>query len=189
MKRRKERGISEIWSLVLRYFVLFIVAIPDLWIFYFIFTPLTVLAVYFLLRLFFDVVLVGNVLLISLNFPVEIIDACVAGAAYYLLLILNLSTPKIGARKRIQITLFSFSSFFILNVLRIFFLSILFVKGASWFDFAHLVFWYMGSIFFVVAIWFVSVRIFKIKEIPFYSDLKNLFEKTKTKKKLRKRHR
>jgi hypothetical protein len=58
--------------------------------------------------------------------------------------------------------------------LRIFILSILFVSGISFFDFAHKSFWYVGSIVFVVLIWFLGVKLFKIESIPFYSDIKFL---------------
>ncbi len=71
--------------------------------------------------------------------------------------------------------LFSFSVFFLVNMLRIIFSAYLFISGAVWFDFAHKLFWYLGSIVFVVGIWFLSVRLFKIKEIPFYADVKYLF--------------
>ena len=69
--------------------------------------------------------------------------------------------------------LFTFLSLLVLNILRIFFLSLVFVLGASLFDITHELFWYLGSTIFVVGIWFAGVKIFKVKEIPFYSDLKN----------------
>src|SRR3989344_6427380 len=100
------------------------------------------------------------------------IPACIAGAAYFLLLILNLSTPVKSAFKRATMVLFSFASFLIMNILRIVFLSIIFVEGYLWFDIIHKFFWYFLSTLFIVAIWFAEVKLFKIKEIPVYSDLK-----------------
>jgi exosortase/archaeosortase family protein len=182
-KRGRKKKFPEVYSIIIRYLILILVAIPNFWIFYFVFTPLTVSVVYFLLNLFFNTSLIKDVIFLSGNFSIEIIRACIAGSAYYLLFILNLSVPKIEFKKRIKMILFSFLSFFILNVLRIFLLSIMYIKSISWFDIAHLVFWYSVSIIFVIAIWFAEVKIFKIKEIPFYSDLKTLFEKTKIKKK------
>ena len=76
----------------------------------------------------------------------------------------------------------SFILFLIINILRIFFLSLLFISGSSWFDFTHELFWYLVSIVFVVGIWFTEVKLFKIKEIPFYSDLKLLYKKSLLKK-------
>ncbi len=90
MKSLKKR-ITDVF---LRYTIMLLLAIPGLWIFYTIFTPLTVYPIYFLLNLFFGATLSGNIVLVN-NLPIEIIGACVAASAYYLLLILNLSTPNI----------------------------------------------------------------------------------------------
>lgn len=162
-------------SLFIRYLLLVAVAIPNLWIFSIILTPLTVYLTYFSLNLFFSSTLQGNIISISGNL-IRIIEPCVAGSAYYLLLILNLSTPNIKLKKRIKIIALSFASLLIINVLRIFFLSYLYLSGSLWFDFAHKAFWYTTSIFLVIAIWFTEVKIFKIKEIPFYSDIKFLLK-------------
>jgi len=176
------RKISkQFLSIFTRYIILILVAIPNLWLFYVIFTPLTIYSSYFLLSLFFDVSLKENIILISNSLPIEIIEACVAGSAYYLLLVLNLSVPKIKFDKRIMMIFLSFLSLFILNVIRIALLSFLFIKGVFWFDTAHKLFWYAGSIIFVLGIWFAEVRSFKIKKIPVYSDMKFLFKKTKRK--------
>lgn len=131
--------------------------------------PLTIYPVYFLLKPFFDSSLINNTIMVN-NSPIDIIGACIAGSAYYLLLILNLSTHGIKLKKRIFMLLFSFASLLIINILRIFLLSIVFVSGFSFFDFTHKLFWYAGSTVFVVGIWFLSVKIFKAREIPIYSD-------------------
>ncbi len=172
---------KQFLDLLIRYAILIIIALPGLWLFYFIFTPLTLYPVYFLLSLFFDTSLMGNIILIG-EFPIELIGACIAGSAYYLLLILNLSVPKIKLQKRAKMILLSFASLLILNILRIFFLSLVFISEASWFDITHKLFWYLGSIVFVVGIWFAEVKFFKIKEIPFYSDIRNLFNLISKKK-------
>ena len=169
-------------NILIRYFILILVAIPNLWIFYFVFTPITVYPVYFLVSLFFESVLTKTTVTISNYFPIEIIRACVAGAAYYLLLILNLSTPKIKLKKRIKMILLAFGCLLILNILRIFFLSITYVNGYSWFDITHKLFWYLGSSVLIVGIWFAEVKLFKIKQIPFYSDLKFLYRNSNLKK-------
>ncbi len=172
---------KQFMNIFIRYMILVIIALPNFWIFYFIFTSLTVYPVYFLLNIFFNTSLIGNIILID-NFPIELIPACIAGAAYYLLLILNVSTPKIKFKKRIQMIFFSFSSLLILNILRIFSLSLIFISGNSFFDIAHKLFWYLGSTVFVVGIWFIEVKIFKIKKIPIYSDIKFLYRKSILKK-------
>ena len=172
-----KRGSNRFLDLVVRYVLLVIIALPGLWIFYFIFTPLTVYPIYFLLNLFYDVSLIsGNILLINREIPIEFIKACIAGSAYYLLTILNLATPKIKLKKRINMLLLAFAIFLVLNLLRIFLLSFLAISGSSYFDVTHILFWYSLSTIFVVAIWFAEVKLFKIKEIPFYSDLRFLYK-------------
>ena len=173
---------NQFLDLVTRYAILIIIALPNLWLFYFIFTPLTVYPVYFLLSLFFDTSLMGNIILVSHYFPIELIEACIAGSAYCLLLIFNLSIPKIKLQKRARMILLSFTSLLILNILRIFLLSLMFISGTSLFDITHRLFWYLGSVVFVIGIWFAEVKFFKIKEIPFYSDIRNLFSLISRKK-------
>lgn len=171
MKRGDKINLIDISA---RYLFLLLVGFPNLFLFYFIFTPLTIYLVYFCLNIFFEVSLSGNVLSFA-DFPsVQIIDACVAGAAYYLLLILNLSTPKIKFKKRIKIIFYSFASLLAFNVLRIFILVALLNMDFEFFDLTHKFFWYFLSIFFVVGIWFVQVKIYQIKEVPFYSDIKSI---------------
>ena len=170
-------------DIIIRYLLLILIALPGLFIFYFIFTPLTVYPVYFLLGLFFDAALLSKTNILVNNLPIELISACIAGAAYYLLLVLNLSTPKIKLKTRIHAIIFSFIAFLILNILRIFVLSSLAVTGFAYFNVTHTVFWYGFSTIIVVAVWFAEVKIYKIKEIPFYSDLRFLYKKSFIKKK------
>jgi len=163
-------------NVFLRYLILIAVALPNFWIFYFIFTPLTVYPVYFLLSFFYDSLLIGNIILVN-DVAIDLIKACIAGSAYYLLLILNLSIPKIKIQKRIKMILFAFGIFLAVNVLRIFLLGIMILEKSSLFNFTHQLFWYLVSIVFVVGIWFTEVKIFKIKEIPFYSDIVFVYKK------------
>lgn len=181
-RKRSKNNSSDISNILVRYFILVLIALPGLVIFYSIFTPLTVYPVYFLLGLFFDVVLLSKIHLLINNIPIELIPACIAGSAYYLLLVLNLSTPKIKLKKRVYAILFSFAAFLILNILRIFILSSLAVTGSSYFNATHTIFWYGFSTIIVVGIWFVEVKIYKIKKIPFYSDMKFLYKKSLIKK-------
>ncbi len=166
-----KRGMDKVLDIIARYLILIIAGILGVRIFYLLFEALTIYPVYALLNLFFQNVSILSTVIFVNGSPIEIIGPCVAGSAYYLLLILNLSIPEIGIKKRIALIFFTFSSLLILNILRIFFLSILFVQGASLFDITHKLFWYLGSTLFVVGIWFLGVKIFKIKEIPFYSDI------------------
>ena len=175
-KGKQKPQTKKIADLIIRYILLILVAVPNLWIFYHFFAPITKYSVYFLLSLFSkSTSLAGDIITISGCFPIAIIGACVGGSAYYLLLVLNLSTREIDFTKRIKLILIAFSSFFLLNVLRIFILSLLFVSESPFFDITHNLFWYTLSTIFVVGIWFAEVKLFRIKNIPFYSDLKFIF--------------
>jgi len=169
-------------DILIRYVLLVLVALPNLYLFYFLFAPLTLFPVFFLLNLFYDAILNNSFILVNNSFTIEIIDACVAGSAYYLLTIFNLAIPKIKLKKRLKMLGFVFGSFLVLNILRIFLLSMLYVNGSTWFDFTHQLFWYLISIVFVIGIWFLEVKLFKIKQIPFYDDIKFLYKKSSLKK-------
>jgi exosortase/archaeosortase family protein len=162
----------------LRYLSLILIALPNLFIFYWVFTPVTVYLVYFLLSLFFEVSLSGTIISFTSCLSIDLIEACVAGSAYYLLTLFNISTPNIPPAKRILFLFSSYFVFLILNVLRIFILSILLFKGSNLFDFSHRLSWYLVSTLFVVGIWFLGVKLFSITEIPFYSDVKYLLIKS-----------
>ncbi|MEK6897842.1 MAG: pacearchaeosortase [Nanoarchaeota archaeon] len=169
---------NKFLGIFLRYAILVLAAIPNLWIFYFIFTPLTVYPVFFLIKIFFDAFLMDNIIVVNNEVPIEIIKACIAGSAYYLLLILNLSTPNMKFKKRINLILISFALLLTINVFRILALSVIFLEGFSWFILTHKFFWYFMSTIFVAGIWFAEVKYFKIKDYPLYSDLKFLYNKS-----------
>lgn len=157
-----------------RYSILIIVGIFTIQFFSFIFLPLTLYPVYFLLKFFFNSLIISNTIWVG-DIPIEIIGACVAGSAYMLLLILNFSTPEIKLKKRMLILFLSFLAFLFINILRIFLLSLMLILGNSLFDLTHKLFWYAGSTIFVVGIWFLSVKLFKIRNVPFYSDIIKLY--------------
>ncbi len=175
---------NGIFDLILRYLILIAVAIPNLWLFYTIFTPVTVYPVSWILGIFYNTLIAsGHIIILNNIFPIELIPSCIAGSAYYLLLILNLSTREIAIGKRIKILLLAFGIFLVLNILRIILLSSMAFSGSSFFDITHILFWYAISTIFVVAIWFAEVKAFKIKKIPFYHDIIFLYKKTKSRKK------
>ncbi len=165
---------KQFLGIVARYSILLLVAVPNFWIFYALFTPLTIYLVHLSLSLFFDTLLVGNVIILDARIPIEIVPSCVAGSAYYLLLVLNLSIAKIKLKDRIKMISLSFLIFLLINVLRIFVLSTILLSNFELFILTHKILWYLMSTVFVIGIWFFEVRLFKIKEIPFYSDLKFL---------------
>ncbi|MCK4553164.1 pacearchaeosortase [Candidatus Pacearchaeota archaeon] len=168
-------------DILIRYAILILSALPNLYLFYFVFTFLTIYPVYFLISLFFEPSLMGNIILVN-KIPIEIIPACISGSAYYLLFILNLSTPNIRIKKRIKMIFLAFASLLILNILRIFLLSMMLITGSVWFGITHMFFWYVLSVVFVLGIWFLEVKFFRIKQIPFYSDLKFIYKNSSLKK-------
>ncbi len=148
--------------------------------FSFIFFHLTIYPVYFLLSILYPVSVIDANLIISSK-TIELIPACIAGSAHYLLTALNLTTPM-KLKKRFPVLFFSLILFLIINISRIFFISLLFIESNSLFDFTHKFSWYFLSTVFIIGIWFFSVYLLKIKSIPVYSDFKYLLRKIKTKK-------
>ncbi len=166
-----------IFFLIARYLVALTLGLGNLHIIYFIFTPLTIYPVFFLLKIAADAQIIHGTNLIMLsNATIELVPACIAGAAYYLFLILNLTTPMRFAQ-RIKSLAFLLGSFLLLNIARIF-LFALFIDSI-YFDFTHKAVWYFGSTILVILVWFIHITIFSIKAIPFYSDSRWLWSRTK----------
>lgn len=163
----------------LRYLVLIILGIPNLYLFYLIFTPLTVGPTFYIFSLIdsasyvLDPLTTANPTIFFKGAFASIIPACVAGAAYYLLLILNLTTPM-SLKKRLWSILFLFGVFLIINLGRIVLFGFLLTENFNSFNLAHTATWYFGSTIMVILIWFANVLIFKIKNIPVYTDIKNI---------------
>lgn len=173
----KNKKNNRSFFVLLRYLILLglIFTLP---IIYKIFTPLTIKASLLLLGLFYNTSLYESIIIINSKTFIQIIPACIAGSAYLLLLILNLSVPM-KLKKRFYFILFSFLILFFLNVLRIFSLSILYHNNFIFFDITHKFFWYILSTVFVVIIWFFTVKLFSIKEIPVYTDINSLIREIK----------
>lgn len=172
--------IKEARGLVIRYGILILLAFNNLYIFYLIFTPLTVYPVFWILNFLYGAqILIGNQIFFEGHY-VELVGACIAGAAYYLLFILNLTTPM-NIKKRIKSILFTSALFLILNILRISVFAILLEQGYEYFDVTHMWTWYIGGTVLVVAVWFLNVYLFKINAIPVYTDIKEIFSDVRKK--------
>ncbi len=180
MPKSKSISISNINSyiinLFIRYIIILLLAINGLFIIYWLLRPATLYAVVGVLSLFGDVAIISNVAgsaeFLFSSLSVELIDACVAGSAFYLLLILNLTTPmKADKRIRIKSLAFSIISLFVLNILRIVLLVLVANKNLSSFNSIHLLFWYLLSIIMVVGVWLATIKVFMIENIPVYSDV------------------
>lgn len=173
---------KEIKEILLRYFVGVVVAVVAVltFLFYFIFRPLTVWPTFWLLDIFYEPML-NNLSNITMGgFSIEIIDACVAGSAYLFLFVLNILTAGLSLKKRFFVFVFDATFLLIMNILRLIILILLLVNESIAFDFTHKIFWYGISTACVVLIWILTVVVFKIKAIPFVSDVRTILRKTKT---------
>jgi exosortase/archaeosortase family protein len=167
--------MNKTLSLFIRYIIILALGLGNLFVFYLIFTPLTAGFVIFLLRIFDSAFLISRDTIIFNSITLTLVPACIAGAAYYFLSILILATPNIKLRTRLLILALSFSLFLIFNSLRIFFLAA--VYGSGLFNFFHIFLWYFMSTVLVLGIWFLDVKIFKIKSIPVVDDVKFIYNK------------
>jgi exosortase/archaeosortase family protein len=170
---------KEAKSIAVRYISLLVLSFFILDVLYFIFTPLTAYPSYFLLSIFY-----GSATLVSLSIIavkgsiIQLAPACIAGAAYFLLLALNLTTPM-SKKKRLRSILFLCISFLLVNILRIVLFSALFISHFEYFDITHIATWYVGSTLLVAIIWFFNVWFFSIKDIPIYTDVLTLIKNKK----------
>ncbi len=161
-------------SLCGRYILLLLLPLGNLWLFYTIFTPLTFWLVVLILGQFKELIVSSSIAAFVVDgVRVSLIPACIAGSAYYLLCILNLTTPML-LRKRLQSLMFLLGCFYFLNVARI--VIFVFLIDSMYFDVAHTLVWYLGSTLVVVGVWFANTLIFTVKEIPVYTDFKRLWK-------------
>jgi hypothetical protein len=77
------------YNLLMRYIIL-LALMFTLPLIYKILLPLTIYPVAGLLKIFYQVSVHKDIIMIGLDTPIQIISACIAGSAYLLLLILNL---------------------------------------------------------------------------------------------------
>ncbi len=190
IKKKKNKDLTNndiILLIPIRYLFLLFFVFFSLPVVYQVLTPMTVYPVAGLLDILYkDVAIIphyleGPAITINKNTIIEIVPACVAGSAYLLLLILNLSVPM-SVKKRFYTLTLSVVILLGLNILRIFSLSMLYYLQAPFFDFTHKFFWYALSTIFVVAIWFfVVVKLFKVKEVPIHDDLQTLYKEIQQK--------
>jgi exosortase/archaeosortase family protein len=184
MNKQSER----LANLFARYIAVLILGAGNLYILYKILTPLTIKTTSRVLSIFSPVIVVDNLIRFKGVF-IEIIPACIAGAAFFLLLFLILSTAEIKPGKRAIVIIISMISLFVLNIIRIIILVAL--MKTSYFGIVHWTFWHIISTLFVVGIWFTMVKIYKIKAIPVYSDflyVQSLIKKPRKKSKRSKKN-
>lgn len=151
-------------------------------IFYFIFTPLTVYPTYIISNIFLNSKLIENALIID-GVIFRFIPACIAASAYLLLAILILTTKGINLKKCFK--LFVIGSLLILaaNILRLEFLIYLYRNfSIELFNTIHLFIWKVLASVYVVLVWIFLTKYYKIKEIPVYSTLKEVYNHSLLKK-------
>jgi len=163
-----DKQSKKILGIFSRYIILLILGIGNLYIIYKILTPATIHTVNWALSVFTKTILVENIIILE-EITIEIIPACIAGAAFYLLFILVLSTPNIKLKTRVFAIITATATLFILNIARI--LILVQLSDLASFETIHWIFWHIISIIAVVAIWFGTAKLYKIKSIPIYSDI------------------
>lgn len=176
-RKRSSNSNSRSIHIVIRYLILLglIFTLP---LIYKILTPITINLTSSLLNLFYKISVNNDIIIINSQTFIQIIPACVAGSAYLLLIILNLSVPM-KTKKRLQSISLGIIIFFLANIIRITILASWYHNELPFFDFTHSLTWYAGSTILILAIWFLLVKIFSIKEIPLYTDLKFLVRNIK----------
>jgi len=148
-------------------------------IFYVIFTPLTLHWSYLFFKLSVpEAVLVGGKLATMMDTFI-FVPACTAASAYLLLALLILLTKGIPAMKRIEMFIYGSAAILAFNLIRIEVLLLFFFRMDYAYPVVHLFFWKFLSTIFVFAVWIALVRLFNVKSIPVYSDLKYIIGKMK----------
>ena len=161
---------------ILRYIITLIITIFSN-IFYSIFTPLTIYPTYAILSLTQTTTLTNTTLTFN-GTQFTFIPACIAGTAYLVLTILVLTTKGIKPIERIKALLTGYLLLLLLNITRI--LTLIFIYtfiSEQLFHTLHLIFWHILSTIFVLLIWILLTKLYKIKQIPIYSDIKHLLKK------------
>ncbi len=168
--------VHYFYKLGARLAIALLLPIKSFAIFYAIFTPLTVLLSLYAINLFYSAELMpGTSIILVKNIMIEIVRSCVAGSAYYLLAILNLLTKGISLIDRIKIFILNALALLLLNITRITILTIVLIEyGKDYFNAIHTIFWVILSTLFVFLIWIITIKAFKIKTIPIYSDIQDV---------------
>lgn len=113
----------------------------------------------------------------------KIVKYCVTASAYYTLALLILLTKGISFLKSVFLFLLGCFLIYLMNFIRIIILIIVLLQGAYLFDSLHTLFWFLLSFFYVIIMWVLFSRIFKIWNIPIYSDFKTLYKQWQTTRK------
>lgn len=163
--------------LVLRLLALVIIfLIPSLMLL--IFSKPTIYLSYYSLKLLsYNPILVNNDIIIN-QAVLTFIPACVATSAYYLLIALVFLTKDLKLKTIIYSIVLGSSLILLFNILRVDILVFILLNfSKNLFDTLHLFIWKFLSGIYVALVWLLLIKIFKIKTIPVYSDVKYLIKK------------
>ena len=155
-----DKQSKKILGLFARYISLILLGLGNLYIIYAVLIPLTISTLNIIISFFTKPLITENIIHVG-AIGIEIIPACVAGSAFYLLLILILSTADTKPETRTRAVITAIVTLFILNIIRI--LILIPMAGSVHFETAHWIFWHIISTIFVVVIWIGVVKIYKIK--------------------------
>jgi len=144
-------------------------------ILYPIISPLTFYASYYSL-FFLNPVLTSSTTFAIGEYSLRFVPACAAASAYLLLIVL-ISLVDLRLKKAVKVFLVGSLLIFIANLIRIDILVFIWIKyGSSLFNTLHMFFWRVLASLYVVVLWLLLSKWFKIKDIPIYSDFKRIFK-------------
>ncbi len=144
-------------------------------VFSFILTPLTIYTSFLILSAY-NPILSGNFLIIN-NIKFEFVEACIVTYAYYFFWVLVLLTKEIRLKIRFEMLFFGFILIFLMNVFRIGLVIYLGIShGFFWFNLVHLIFWKFIMGVYVALIWIFLIKVYSIKSVPIWDDLKFLYK-------------
>ncbi len=155
-----------LFKILSRYSLVLLLGLENLYLFYNLLSFPTIYVSNKILSFLGESSFVDNYIIFN-DAPLQIANACVSGAAYYFLFFLSMSIPLIFP-KRIKVIFYSWGLFYVSNVIRIVFMAL--ILQESYFNLVHLSLWHIFSTILVIVIWFSAVKIFKVKEIPIYTD-------------------
>lgn len=118
---------------------------------------------------------------------VNIVKACVTASAYYLLALFCIITMGIALWKRVLMFLIGSALIFGMNLARIVILIIILLGDSSVFRTTHDALGLLLSVGYVILVWILLSLLFKVKTIPFYSDIRFLVDEISKKEAKRKR--
>ncbi len=160
-------------NLILRILLAFLLTIFRQ-IFNTIFAPLTMFWSFYLFNIFVPGSVLEGVKLITPTNTFSFIPACTAASAYLLLSLLILLTKDISWENRLKMFISGSLAILFFNLIRIEILLFFFYKLTNIYPLIHLFFWKFMSTLYVVFVWIILSKVYKVKSIPAYSDIKHL---------------